>query len=81
MTAAPLKELETLLKMVSDIAEPAEAIRAQALEIVKKGQVSEPTRTALFNLHAALNNAFFEAGQVLRNRKLDEYEANRDRSL
>lgn len=77
----PIQDLETLLQMVHDIAEPAAAIQAKAQEIAEDGRVSAPTITALINLHAALNAAFFEAGQIMRNRKLDEYEASRDRSL
>lgn len=77
----PIQDLETLLHMLSEIADPAAAIQAKAQEIAEKGRVSAPTLTALINLQAALSAVYFEAGQVLRNRKLDEYEAQRDRSL
>ncbi|TCB60137.1 hypothetical protein E0J20_09080 [Rhizobium leguminosarum bv. viciae] len=75
------RQLETLLQMVHEIADPAQAIQAKAMEIAEGGKVSAPTMTALINLHAALNQAFFEANQIMKNRKLDEYESQRDRSL
>lgn len=76
-----MRQLETILQMVSEIADPAAAIQAKAQEIAEGGKVSAPTMTALIKLHAALNNAFFEASQIMKNGKLDEAESQRDRSL
>lgn len=58
-------EIEIVLQLVRQIAEPAEEIQNRASAIIATGEVSRPMMEALANLHISINSLFLEERAIL----------------